>query len=377
MAYTVITGVKNIGNIPRKINPAFLEVFEELTFGNNPDMTKEPEITRIAEAMTETTEGIEGKRIETTYSSLFFTDDGLATSSPAFGEYKKYFTLKRKAYQIKDFEYSIDMMEKALENKIDLMGEIRDKTRKCVDLYRKKYIPAINIQTLITGDSSRTVVPADGTGQGYEYQFGALRGETVENVAPWATTQVRNHFWAVGASTGLSFDDLSKVKAYMSDYEDSSGSWVVFGKGDAFDKFINVFNDTMTKDKIIAGGVNAIEVNDFSFVRMKEMPSDFLLIVDSEMAGIILKMVSPEATLTGLMMVHEQGYPALDAPEQIAGTLVKIGKEGRHLIKRHKVLWLDIDKSRYNAGNAMQAGGFTALNNHVTKMLNGWYKSVK
>ena len=49
----------------------------------------------------------------------------------------------------------------------------------------------------------------------------------------------------------------------------------------------------------------------------------------------------------------------------------------RHLIKRHKVLWLDIDKSRYNAGNAMQAGGFTALNNHVTKMLNGWYKSVK
>ena len=48
MAYTVITGVKNIGNIPRKINPAFLEVFEELTFGNNPDMTKEPEITRIA-----------------------------------------------------------------------------------------------------------------------------------------------------------------------------------------------------------------------------------------------------------------------------------------------------------------------------------------
>jgi len=242
-----------------------------------------------------------------------------------------------------------------------------------------KYLPAIKLQTLFTGDSARTVVPADGTGQDYEYQFGALRGETVNNLKAWINGGVgaRNHWRAIELNTGVTADDIEFSKSYLQDYQDYSGRGIrCVGNGRTLWKMKAVYSNSLNSDKYMVDGLPAERIAGTEFVEFEWFPDDIVMFHDIDATGTIVRLVSPEPALRGLYLVSERGFEAMDKPEQLSGSLLKIGKEGMHSVLRHKYLFLDINKTRYNADREMQAGGFTAINNFVTGLVNSWYVSM-
>jgi hypothetical protein len=378
MAFTSITGQYNIGNVPRQVDPRAIQIFEEVTFGNDPSSYGEIAGLRMLEPMIDEKPMVEGDRIETKYMSLYFTDDAVGTISPTFNEYKRYFEVQRKGWMIKDYDFSIEAMENAIEKKTDLFAMAREKTAIASDLYRKNYIPSNQYTALITGSSLRATVPASGTGQNYEYQFGALRGETVSNLkATKGGSGVRNHWRAIELSTGLTADDINFCKSYIKDYKDySNRGVVVMANGDTLWEAQNVYSDSMNVDEFIVDGMPASRIAGVTFIENEYIPDDFMLFMDVDMSKIMVKAVSPNPALRGLSIIHENGWESLNSPDQLNGSKLKINRESYSLIGRHKILWLDINATRYNANREMQAGAFVALESYVATLKDSWYRGV-
>jgi len=380
MAFSVITGSKTIGNIPNQIDPIFLETMADLEQGNVADNIKDLQGMGLVANFVEEIEGVDGKRVEFEYMNAYFSKGGLASTSSGFDSYKKYFELQRDYFDMKDFDFTIDTVTQAIElgKESELFAEARKKTQKCIQLYNRVFIPSTIIQTLITGDFRRTTIPTLNTNGDYGDQFGALRGEDVINVQPWKSGTARNHYRCLKANANVTADDIVANAQLIKDYKDYSQMGIVaYANGVTMFALRNVFNYNGTIDDVILGKVELV-VGGVKFVTLEWLPDNFVLFTDIDASGMIKKMVSPNPTMRGLGMIKEKGWDDLTDPQQLEGTIMRIFPVSYALMKRHKLLWLDIDKTRYNSNGFIPSGGDgeKALNNHALALRNTWFKDL-
>jgi hypothetical protein len=218
---------------------------------------------------------------------------------------------------------------------------------------------------------SLLVVPT--AGQDYYVTKGALNDTVVDasllhSVTPGATagtlnSVTRNHLRGISGAA-VSYDDLKFVKQYLSRYIDiDTNKIIMFGNLVTKDELQTIFNDNMTKDQVILGGVDLGKGSIIASMPFfeTEMLSDYqlLFLVADSNKPFVAQLVNNVVKYQGLNFETENDFEKFERLSDVRNGRYVIEAIGNQVIAGHRLLFLDITPARYSANTtrAMDALG--------------------
>ena len=368
--YTVSNGSITLGEQFSKEGKA-IDIGYIIAQGNSVLIQNEDITNRFFNKFIKTVEAVNGQKVPVETWNLMFSPAGITSDAPEFTVNRKHFNLKKESFKICGFSHTFDdvMADKAVGG--NLLATDMDRMNKAKDLYMYTYLPAVKIQTFISGDSSSTTLPVLNTGGAYTSQAGVLRGENCADILhPYVLNKNVNLLRAKKASTLTSSDIFTVVKA-LKDFKTNNGAKIWgLGSDASIWELKNVLTYGQNVDKFIVDGVPFDNIASVNFTTLNGLPDGFLFFM-VEKAGEfpIIKAVEKDPAQQGLVIIGKNGLSVINDANDIDGAYLQISREGYHLLRRESVAILDI--TRESSDGLMVADGITALESFLSTVRDG------
>ncbi len=286
------------------------------------------------------------------------------------GDYRN--TIKRKekvntrtytteATTLGDVDFTMNMLEEAMENQLDLTSLIRPQMESIAKWYTQRYLVYSPYIALLH-------VPADA--HGFWADFGMVRNTVVpESYLKPGKSTTRQHWMAIEKATGVEATDISAGIERLTEYVDTlDDDVVIYGAGTTLSKMYTLYDSPVNVDTFWRTGEPINEVEGVKFIKNDMLPTDFLLFVNGGADHLLTRNQSKNPAFRGLGAFKEETAIKFEDEMDLVGTKFKVFPENWFLDGKTDCLIMDINKTRFNSDRIMQAGGFTAIETYVESL---------
>lgn len=372
MAINVITGSNGIGTYLAGANNDALKIVGALDSVNSNEVIRQVKGMDFLNTFIRDFEGQNGATEGFEESKLFFTDDSPYTDAQTYKETFKTWTYNKKGYILKDFDFSLQLIEDAYEKSQDLSSLVDKRVRNVSSLYLNEFLPNIAYESLCQ-------VPTDA--QDYYYApKGFLRNTVVDSsiLKPHAVSTTRNHYKAIESATaGPTVEDIESVVEFMSEYIDvDDGNIIALGTRGSLFKLKNTLAYEGNQDIFARTGTPVETICGIQFMVNDWMPRNKILFLYGNAQSIITKLISPKTDRRGLSIIKDNGFENMDSLNSFIGSYYKIQPLGYNVTGRRYGVWLDLAHDA-EADGSMSATGLAELTAHATYLKNRWYRGLR
>ena len=370
MAFTVSNGSVTLGEQFSKEGKA-IDVAYILKEGNSVVVQQEDMVNRFFDKFIKTIEAVPGQRVPVETWNLMFSPAGLTSDAPEFTVNRKHFNLKKESFKILGFSHTFDDVMSDMAVGGSLLARDMERMNMAKDLYMYTYLPAVKIQTFISGDSTSTTLPVANVGGAYTSQLGVLRGEDCSDILyPYVTEKNVNMLRCKKQST-LSSNDIFAVTKLLKGFKTNNGAriWGI-GSDESIWELKNVLAYGQNIDKFIVDGVPFEKIASVNFTTLNGLPDGFLFFI-VEKAGEypIVKAVEKDPAQQGLVIISKKGLSVINDANDTDGAYLQISKEGYHLLRRESIGVLSL-KTAHSSGE-MQTADIEALETFLSTVRDG------
>jgi hypothetical protein len=244
---------------------------------------------------------------------VFFEDYSEYVNNQTYNEVYHKWILNSRSFSAKNGEFTRSWIKKMELSGKNPAAMIVERSKAVFHTYLDVFLPNYLWESLL-------VVPT--SGQDYYVTKGALNDtvvdasllHSVDTTASAGTLNsvTRNHLRGISGAA-VSYDDLKFVKQYLSRYIDiDTNKIIMFGNLVTKDELQTIFNDNMTKDQVILGGVdlgNGSIIASMPFFET-EMLSDYqlLFIVADSNKPFVAQLVNNIIKYQGLNFETENDF---------------------------------------------------------------------
>lgn len=285
-------------------------------------------------------EGVNGKRETFRTQKLYGVRDGEYQDAPAFNEVIESWFYTREGVAVKDYEFSLSLIQDAYERDIPLQKIVAERIEGISDWYLNNYIPATWYQALLR-------VPTDAESANFRSApIGLLKNTRVDSslLKPGKDRTLRNNYKAFSSAGDATIEELEQMIEEFTEFADTGdGNLVCYGTRKTLSLLRDMLMAPENQDKFNRTGKKSIVIAGIQFIQNDMIPSGKLLLLDGSMRGGLKHFVSSKKDLQGIAVVKDNGngFDKLDTIKDFVGSYWKVLPEGKFVSGRHKFMWID------------------------------------
>ena len=353
MALTIINGLRDIGKLGSEY---YGQNFEDFIFtlraGNTAVERGTLPFLSFMEQKTVEVPRIPGQPIPVERFNVFFTPGSFTDNGYGFSKYVDNFVMPTdEGLTAIVYNYTTKEILEARARGIDIVAEMTEKLEAYINVYQNNYLPYKKIITLLTGTSLSSKLPTEateGSDDNYVRAFGWLRGEDISDFKKGHI--MKSHECHYRGTRGASFalSDIDDAIDTLKSYKDSSlmKPFALANSRTIRDTIATSLEWAGNRDEVLVEGIDLRyrEAMGCRWIDMDSyLPDGVILFIDSQVADLIIKTVSPDEQQRGIAFVKDYAgeMNKLESAEDLTGGAVQIFASEELIAKRHLGLILD------------------------------------